>query len=182
MEFLTLEVDCQDFYVEFLTPEVDWQDFHVEFLTPEVDWQDFYVEFLTPEVDWQDFYVEFLTLEVDWQDFYVEFLTPEVDWQEFHVELLTRELGRQKTAAVFCAAGLHVKKQWIFSAPEGQASKNNDVFLHIGRKSALVNAYLIRSRGETGFARGGMGVSPRSFRQKWTMFRRFRTPVCRISP
>ncbi len=94
MEFLTLEVDCQDFYVEFLTPELDWQDFYVEFLTPEVDWQDFHVEL-----------------------------------QDFHVEFLPTELARQKTMTVFCAAGLHVKKQRVFSAPEGQASKNNGFFL-----------------------------------------------------
>ena len=95
---------------------------------------------------------------------------------------LRPRVKRQKKMDFFCTRGSSVKKKRVFSAPEGRASKNNDVFLHIGRKSALVNAYLIRPRGETGFARGGMGVSPRSFRQKWTMFRRFRTPVCRISP
>ena len=95
---------------------------------------------------------------------------------------LRRRVACTKIMDFFCARGSSVKKQRVFSAPEGQASKNNEFFLHLGRKSALVNAYLIRSRGKTGFARGGMGVSPRSFRQKWTMFRRFRTPVCRISP
>ena len=101
----------------------------MEFLTLEVDCQDFYVEFLTPEVDCQDFYVEFLTREADWQDFHVEFLTPEVDWQDFYVEFLTPKLARQKTAAVFCARGSSVKKRWLFSAPQSCKSKNNGFFL-----------------------------------------------------
>ena len=29
----------------------------------------------------------------------------------------------------FCAGGSFVKKQWIFSAPEARASKNNEFFL-----------------------------------------------------
>ena len=42
---------------------------------------------------------------------------------------LRRRVACQETVAVFCAAGLHVKKQRVFSAPEGQASKKNDFFL-----------------------------------------------------
>ena len=35
----------------------------------------------------------------------------------------------KKRWPVFCAVGLQVKKQRVFSAPEGQASKNNEFFL-----------------------------------------------------
>ena len=35
---------------------------------------------------------------------------------------------RQKTMAVFCAAGLHVKKRWPFSAPQGCMSRNGGPF------------------------------------------------------
>ena len=42
---------------------------------------------------------------------------------------LRRRVARQKTVAVFCAAGLHVKKRWPFSAPQGCMSKNDGRFL-----------------------------------------------------
>ena len=42
---------------------------------------------------------------------------------------LRRRVASQKTMAVFCAAGLHVKKRWPFSAPQGCTSKNNGFFL-----------------------------------------------------
>ena len=42
---------------------------------------------------------------------------------------LRRRVACQKTMAVFCTAGLHVKKRWPFSAPQGCMSKNNGRFL-----------------------------------------------------
>ena len=42
---------------------------------------------------------------------------------------LRRRVARQKTMAVFCAAGLHVKKRWPFSALQGCMSKNDGRFL-----------------------------------------------------
>ena len=42
---------------------------------------------------------------------------------------LRRRLTRQKKTSFFCAAGSRVKKQWIFSAPQGCMSKNNGFFL-----------------------------------------------------
>ena len=42
---------------------------------------------------------------------------------------LRRRVASQKTMAVFCAAGLHVKKRWPFSAPQGCMSRNGGRFL-----------------------------------------------------
>ena len=42
---------------------------------------------------------------------------------------LRRRVARPKIMDFFCAAGLQVKKQWIFSAPQGCKSKNDGRFL-----------------------------------------------------
>ena len=42
---------------------------------------------------------------------------------------LRRRVARQKIMDFFCAAGLHVKKRWPFSAPQGCKSQNNGFFL-----------------------------------------------------
>jgi len=43
-------------------------------------------------------------------------------------DFLRRRVARQKTMAVFCVAGLHVKKRWPFSAPQGCTSRNGGPF------------------------------------------------------
>ncbi|WP_234984352.1 hypothetical protein, partial [Segatella oulorum] len=43
---------------------------------------------------------------------------------------LRRRVACTKIMSFFCAAGLHVKKRWPFSAPQGCKSKNNEFFLH----------------------------------------------------
>ena len=53
---------------------------------------------------------------------------------------LRRRVACQKTMAVFCAAGLHVKKRWPFSALQGCMSKKRRLrqhkMLHLNKKTA----------------------------------------------
>ena len=44
-------------------------------------------------------------------------------------DFLRRRVVRQKITSFFCARGSSVKKQRVFSAPEGRSSKNNEFFL-----------------------------------------------------
>ena len=101
-------------------------------------------------------HVEILTLEVDCQESHVEFLTLEVDCQEFYVEFLPRRVARQKTATFFCAAGLHVKKRWPFSAPQGCTSKNDGRFLR---------CRVARQKTTAVFCAGGSRVKNNLFRE-----------------
>jgi len=44
-------------------------------------------------------------------------------------DFLRCKVARQKKPSFFCAAGLQVKKKWIFSAPQGCKSKKTEFFL-----------------------------------------------------
>ena len=111
--------------MEFLTPEVDGQEFHVEMLTPEVVCQEFHVEMLTPEVDGQEFPVENLTPEVDGQEFHVEFYPRGSIGKNSMWDFYPRGSIGKNSMWKFYLGGLRVKKRWPFSAEQGRASKNN---------------------------------------------------------
>ncbi|WP_216592148.1 hypothetical protein, partial [Prevotella sp. HJM029] len=44
-------------------------------------------------------------------------------------DFLRRKVARQKKPSFFCAAGLQVKKNRVFSAPQGCKSKKTEFFL-----------------------------------------------------
>ena len=44
-------------------------------------------------------------------------------------DFLRCRVASQKKPSFFCAAGLHVKKNRVFSAPEGHSSKKTEFFL-----------------------------------------------------
>ena len=69
---------------------------------------------------------------------------------------LRRRVASQKTMAVFCAAGLQVKKRWPFSAPQGCMSKNDGRFLR---------CRVARQKTMTVFCAVGLHVKKRRLRR-----------------
>ena len=65
----------------------------------------------------------FLRRRVASQETVARFLRRRVACQETVARFLRRRVAYQETVTVFCAAGLHVKKRWPFSAPQGCMSK-----------------------------------------------------------